>query len=62
MLFRSIKAVSVNNKRLSEFNMNVSIRRLQTGSDAAKSGAGKAGPGKAATGGAPKAGAGGAKK
>ena len=52
-----IKAVNVNNKRLSEFNMNVSIRRLQTESDAAKGGAGKAGPGKAATGGAPKVGA-----
>lgn len=52
-----IKAANVNNKRLSEFNMNVSIRRLQTESDAAKGGAGKAGPGKAATGGAPKVGA-----
>ena len=52
-----IKAVNVNNKRLSEFNMNVSIRRLQTESDAAKGGAGKAGPGKAAAGGAPKVGA-----
>jgi type IV pilus assembly protein PilN len=52
-----IKAANVNNKRLSEFNMNVSIRRLQTGSDAAKGGAGKAGPGKAAAGGAPKVGA-----
>jgi len=52
-----IKAANVNNKRLSEFNMNVSIRRLQTESDAAKGGTGKAGPGKAATGGAPKVGA-----
>jgi type IV pilus assembly protein PilN len=52
-----IKVANVNNKRLSEFNMNVSIRRLQTGSDTAKGGAGKAGPGKAATGGAPKVGA-----
>ena len=52
-----IKAANVNNKRLSEFNMNVSIRRLQTESDAAKGGAGKAGPGKAAAGGAPKVGA-----
>jgi type IV pilus assembly protein PilN len=52
-----IKAVSVNNKRLSEFNMNVSIRRLQTESDEAKGGAGKAGPGKPAAGGAPKVGA-----
>ena len=51
-----IKAVSVNNKRLSEFNMNVSIRRLQTESDEAKGGAGKAGPGKPAAGGAPKVG------
>ena len=52
-----IKAVNVNNKRLSEFNMNVSIRRLQTESDAAKAGAGKAGPGKAVAGGASKVGA-----
>jgi type IV pilus assembly protein PilN len=52
-----IKVANVNNKRLSEFNMNVSIRRLQTESDAAKGGAGKAGPGKAATGVAPKVGA-----
>ena len=52
-----IKAANVNNKRLSEFNMNVSIRRLQTESDAAKGGTGKAGSGKAATGGAPKVGA-----
>ena len=37
--------------------MNVSIRRLQAESDAAKGGTGKAGPGKAATGGAPKVGA-----
>ena len=44
-----IKAVNVNNKRLSEFNMNVSIRRQQPESEAAKGGAGKAGPGKAAT-------------
>ena len=52
-----IKATNVNNKRLSEFNMNVSIRRLQTESDAAKGGAGKAGPGKAVAGGASKVGA-----
>ena len=52
-----IKAANVNNKRLSEFNMNVSIRRLQTESGAEKGGTGKAGPGKAATGGAPKVGA-----
>ncbi len=51
-----IRVANVNNKRLSEFNMNVSIRRLQTESGAAKGGAGKAGPGKAA------AGAGSAKK
>jgi type IV pilus assembly protein PilN len=68
-----IKVANVNNKRLSEFNMNVSIRRLQTESDPAKGGAGKAEPGKAAAGGAPtvgtapvagvaKAGEGGAKK
>jgi type IV pilus assembly protein PilN len=52
-----IKVANVNNKRLSEFNMNVSIRRLQTESGAAKGGAGKTGPGKAATGVAPKVGA-----
>jgi len=46
-----IKVASVNNKRLSEFNMNVSIKRLQSESDAAKGGAGKAGAG-----GAPKVG------
>jgi type IV pilus assembly protein PilN len=51
-----IRAATVNNKRLSEFNMNVSIRRLQTESDAAKAGAGKAAPGKPAAGGAPVAG------
>jgi type IV pilus assembly protein PilN len=49
-----IKVANVNAKRLSEFNMNVSIRRLQTAADAAKGGAGKAVPGKAATGGVPK--------
>jgi len=52
-----IKVANVNNKRLSEFNMNVSIRRLQTASEPAKGGAGKAGPGKAAAGGAPTVGA-----
>jgi type IV pilus assembly protein PilN len=57
-----IKAVTVNNKRLSEFIMNVGIKREQSESDAAKGGAGKAGSGKAAPGGAPKAGEGGAKK
>ena len=41
-----IKVASVNNKRLSEFTMNVSIRRQQ--SDAAKGAAGKTGAGKAA--------------
>lgn len=51
-----IRATTVNNKRLSEFNMNVSIRRLQAESDAAKGGAGKAAPGKPAAGGAPVAG------
>ena len=44
-----IKAVNVTNKRLSEFNMNVSIRRQQSEAEAAKGGAGKAAPGKAAT-------------
>jgi type IV pilus assembly protein PilN len=43
-----IKAATVNGKRLSDFNMNVSIKRQQSESDAAKSGAGKAGAGKAA--------------
>jgi len=52
-----IKAASVNNKRLSEFTMNVGIRRQQSESDAAKGGAGQAGSGKAAAAGAPKAGA-----
>ncbi len=47
-----IKVANVNNKRLSEFMMNVSIKRLQTETDAAKAGAGKAAPG-----GAPAAGA-----
>jgi type IV pilus assembly protein PilN len=46
-----IKVANVNNKRLSEFTMNVNIRRLQTAADAAKGGAGKA-----ATGGVPKLG------
>lgn len=52
-----IKVANVNNKRLSEFTMNVGIRRQQSESDAAKGGAGKAGPGKVISGGAPKAGA-----
>lgn len=43
-----IKVASVNNKRLSEFIMNVSIKRQQSESDAAKAAAGKAGAGKAA--------------
>jgi len=36
-----IKVANINNKRLSEFIMNVSIRRRQSESDAAKAGAGK---------------------
>jgi type IV pilus assembly protein PilN len=52
-----IKAVTSNNRRLSEFIMNVGIKRQQSESDAEKGGAGKAVPGKAAAGGAPKAGA-----
>jgi type IV pilus assembly protein PilN len=55
-----IKVASVNNKRLSEFNMNVSIKRQQSESDAAKGGAGKAGSDKSGAGkaaaGAPKVG------
>jgi len=50
-----IKVANVNNKRLSEFNMNVSIKRQQSEADAAKA-AGKAGAGKAAAAGAPKVG------
>ncbi len=42
-----IKVAKVNNKRLSEFIMNVSIKRLQTETDA-KGGAGKAAPAAAA--------------
>jgi type IV pilus assembly protein PilN len=37
-----IKAATVSNKRLSEFTMNVGIRRQRSESDAAKDGAGKA--------------------
>ena len=37
-----IRVANVNNKRLSEFNMNVSIRRQQSQSDTAKGAAGKA--------------------
>ncbi len=42
-----IKVANVNNKRLSEFIMNVSIKRLNTATDA-KGGAGKAAPAAAA--------------
>jgi len=42
-----IKVANVNNKRLSEFIMNVSIRRQQSEAGAAKGGAGKAAAGKA---------------
>ncbi len=50
-----IRAANVNNKRLSEFNMNISIKRQQSEADAFKSGAGKAAA-------APKANEGSAKK
>ena len=43
-----IKVANVNNKRLSEFTMNVSMKRQKTEADAAKGGAGKAAPGGAA--------------
>jgi type IV pilus assembly protein PilN len=43
-----IRVANVNNKRLSEFTMNVSMKRQQPESDAAKGGAAKAGPAKAA--------------
>jgi len=43
-----IKVANVNNKRLSEFIMNVSIKRQQSDADADKGGAGKAAAGKAA--------------
>ena len=49
-----IKAATVNNKRLSEFTMNVGIRRQQPEPGAAKGGAGNAGPGGAAAAGAKK--------
>ncbi len=39
-----IKVANVNNKRLSEFTMNVSLKRQQTEADGAKGGAGKAAP------------------
>ena len=54
-----IKSAIINNKRLSEFTMNVSIKRQQSESDAAKAGAGKAAAAKAP---APKADEGSAKK
>lgn len=43
-----IKVANVNNKRLSEFTMNVSIKRQQAEPVAAKGGAARAGAGKAA--------------
>ena len=43
-----IKVASVNNKRLSEFTMNVSMKRQKPEADAAKGAAGKAAPGGAA--------------
>ena len=49
-----IRVATVDKKRLSEFNMNVSIKRQQPESDVAKGGAGKAGAGKAAAAGANK--------
>ena len=49
-----IRVATVNNKRLSEFVMNVSIKRQQSESDAAKGGAGKAAPRGAAAAGAKK--------
>jgi type IV pilus assembly protein PilN len=45
-----IKAVTVSNKRLSEFVLNLSIKRQQSEADAAKGAAGKAAPKAAATG------------
>jgi len=45
-----IKAVNVNTKRLSEFVMNLNIKRLRPAADAAKGGAGKAAPRGAAAG------------
>ncbi|MEK7360623.1 MAG: PilN domain-containing protein [Pseudomonadota bacterium] len=52
-----IKVANVNNKRLSEFIMNVTIKRQQSEADAAKAGAGRAGAGKAGAGKAASAGA-----
>jgi type IV pilus assembly protein PilN len=51
-----IKVATVNSKRLSEFNMNVSIKRQQSEADAAKGGAGKGAAKAAAAAGAPKVG------
>lgn len=45
-----IKAVTVSNKRLSEFVLNLSIKRQQSEADAAKGAAGKAAPKAAAAG------------
>lgn len=45
-----IKVANVNNKRLSEFNLNISIKRQQSEAEAAKGGAGKAAPRGAANG------------
>jgi len=45
-----IKAATVNNKRLSEFVMDVNVKRLSLETDASKAGAAKAGAAKAAAG------------
>ena len=47
-----IKVANVNNRRLSEFTMNVTLKRQQTEAGAAKGGAGKAAPRGAAAAGA----------
>ena len=57
-----IRAATVNNKRLSEFTMNVRIKRQQPVADAAKGGAGKAGAGGASKVGTAAPAQGGAKK
>ena len=49
-----IKSTTVNNKRLSEFVMNVNLKPLHTEADAAKGGAGKPAPRAAAAAGAKK--------
>lgn len=49
-----IKSTTVNNKRLSEFVMNVNLKPLHTEADAAKGGAGKPAPRGAAAAGAKK--------